>query len=518
MRAKITGFTKGIISLIISQIFIKIFGLVYSLYLTNKTGFGDTGNAIYMSGYQIYALLLTISSIGVPSTVSKMISEKNSIKDFINEDRIFKISLFMFSTIGFISTIGLFVFSSFIADRIIGIPATKLSLIILSPAIFFVSVTSVFRGYCNGENNIEITAKSQFIEQVVKTILTIVFVEVISKYSNYNEELMAAGANGATTASTLISLIHIIFRYKKIEKKVFYNNIFPRERIRFTVNNILKISVPVIISVLLSSFSKNIDSVTIVRLLKKYFSEEEAMAKYGIISSKVDILIAFPLSFNLAISTSIIPEIARNRIVNNLDEIINKIRFSFWISLFIGIPCTFGMFFYSKEIFWLLFPNASEGSGLLSLASISIVFLLLSQTITGILQGFGKNKVPLYATIVGLILKTLCNIVLVPISGIYEKGAIIGDILSNIVIFIIEFFYLKYYININVNVIKIGIKQVIASIIMIAVSKIINQKLNMLVDNKMIPIIISIFSCIIIYIFFVFGEKILKKAKLSENA
>ena len=68
---KITDFLKGILSLVISQILIKIFGVIYSLYMTNKSGFGDEGNAIYMSGYQIYALLLTISSIGVPNAISK---------------------------------------------------------------------------------------------------------------------------------------------------------------------------------------------------------------------------------------------------------------------------------------------------------------------------------------------------------------------------------------------------------------------------------------------------------------
>ena len=81
---KITDFLKGILSLVISQILIKIFGVIYSLYMTNKSGFGDEGNAIYMSGYQIYALLLTISSIGVPNAISKIISEKISIKVYTN--------------------------------------------------------------------------------------------------------------------------------------------------------------------------------------------------------------------------------------------------------------------------------------------------------------------------------------------------------------------------------------------------------------------------------------------------
>ena len=86
------GFIQGIVALIFSQVLIKLLGLIYKLYLTNKSGFGDTGNAIYSSGFQIYALLLTLSSIGVPNAVAKMISEKVSIGDHKGAYRIFKVS------------------------------------------------------------------------------------------------------------------------------------------------------------------------------------------------------------------------------------------------------------------------------------------------------------------------------------------------------------------------------------------------------------------------------------------
>ena len=87
MKIRFNDFVNGIVSLVISQILIKIFGVIYSVYLTNKTGFGDEGNAIYMSGYQIYALLLTVSSIGVPNAISRLIAEKNGKKDIINRER-----------------------------------------------------------------------------------------------------------------------------------------------------------------------------------------------------------------------------------------------------------------------------------------------------------------------------------------------------------------------------------------------------------------------------------------------
>lgn len=516
---KVTDFLKSILSLVISQILIKIFGVIYSLYMTNKSGFGDEGNAIYMSGYQIYALLLTISSIGVPNAISKIISEKISIKDYTNSDRIFKISIFLFSIIGFLGCILLFIFSGFIAEEILQIPETKLSLMVLSPAIFFVAVSSVIRGYCNGENKIYITAKSQFFEQVLKSIFTIVFVEIVSRFPKSNKEVIAAVANFATTMATLSSLIFILKEYIKIKKRRIYLDriYFPRERILNIVKKVLVISIPITTSAILSSLGKNVDSVTVVRILKEILGEEVAIAKYGILSSKVDILIALPLSFNIAISTTLIPEIARKRAVNDLDGIIKKIETSILITIIIGIPCSFGMYFYADRIFDLLYPRANEGAKLLSLASFSIIFSLLVQTLNGVLQGIGKNNVPVYASIIGLIFKVLSNIILIPINGIYEKGAIIGNILSNIISFIIVVIVLKKNIKIKLNILNLSIKPIFASIIMIFISENIYKFLNIRNFNINICTIISIISAVIVYIFCCFSIKIINKDDFFER-
>lgn len=107
-KRKKESFMQGVISLMFSQILIKILGLVYTLYLTNKEGFGDAGNAIYSSGYQIYALLLTLSSIGVPNAISKLVSERTAVGDHKGANRIFKIAFATFSIIGLVGTLLLF--------------------------------------------------------------------------------------------------------------------------------------------------------------------------------------------------------------------------------------------------------------------------------------------------------------------------------------------------------------------------------------------------------------------------
>lgn len=514
---KINNFFAGIFSLLISQVLVKIFGVLYSLYLTNKVGFGDEGNAIYMSGYQIYALLLTLSSIGVPNAISKLISEKNSIGDYKNEERILKISILIFSIVGFCGSIVIFAFSEYISNNIIQIPEAKLSLKVLSPAIFFVSIISVMRGYFNGKGMIYITAKSQFYEQVVKSILTIILVEIVSKVSNYNTEAMASTANLATTLATLFSLMYICIKYKS-NNLIKFGNEFYKERIINIIRKIIFISIPITISSLLGNLGKNVDSITIVRLLKNIVGEECSKRKYGILSSKVDILVALPLSFNIALSTALVPEISEKRAKNDLDGIVEKIKFSLRSTCIIGIPCIFGMFFYSERIFKLLFPNAIEGYELLSLASFGIFFALLIQTISGILQGLGKTKILLISSVVGLISKIIFNIVLIPIEGIFEKGAILGNIFSNAISFIILYFSLKKCIYIKFSLFKEICKLIVFSIIMIIISNKLYYWFLQINFSEIITIIFSILIAIIVYmvnilIFYIKMKKLVSAEK-----
>ena len=186
------SFMKNVVILMFSQVIIKIVGLIYKLYLTNKEGFGDKGNAIYSAGFQIYALLLTLCSIGVPNAISSLVSAKVAVGDNKGAHRIFKIAFAIFGFIGFICSCILFFCAKNIACNYLEIPEAEMTLIALSPSIFIVSITSVLRGYFNGREKISVTANSQSYEQVLKTILTIIIVEIISYVSIKNTVLMAA--------------------------------------------------------------------------------------------------------------------------------------------------------------------------------------------------------------------------------------------------------------------------------------------------------------------------------------
>ena len=125
---KQTSFMKNVLMLMAAQITIKILGFLYRLVIINIEGFGDTGNGYYATGYQIYSLLLTLSSVGIPTVISKLVAERTAIGDHRGAHRIFKTALKTFTTIGVVMSLGLFFGADFIAKNIINVEGVKYTL------------------------------------------------------------------------------------------------------------------------------------------------------------------------------------------------------------------------------------------------------------------------------------------------------------------------------------------------------------------------------------------------------
>ena len=516
-KIKAEGFMHGVMALMFSQVVIKLFGLVYKWYLTNREGFGDKGNAIYSAGFGIYALLLTISSTGVPNAVAKIVSEHNARGDYRGAHRIFKISFITFAVIGLIGTLILFFGANYISNVWLAIPEAELTLVALSPAIFFVSIISVFRGYFNGRENMKATAHSQTLEQLCKTIFTVVVVEIIAITSGINTNLMAAGANLATTLATVCSFIYLYMYYKirrrEIGNEIIISNNFPTKSIFGTVKNILKVSFPMSLSAILTSINRNIDSITVKRGLQSFLTEGEALQQYGILSGKVDTLTTLPLSFNIAFATALVPAVAGAKAKGNMDTANKRISFSLLVTMLIGLPCMVGMIIFAEPILNLLFPNANEGGLIFQVSSIVIIFTVLEQTVNGALQGLGKVMTPAISLLIGVTVKCVLNLILVPIPGIGAAGAAAATAVCHAIAFLIGFNVLRKNIKLNLNFGRFIIKPFVATTMMAICSYAIYLLLYRIYPGNMVTIL-SIIVAIVIYFFAVFILKIFTKEEI----
>ena len=519
-KIKKETFMQSILVLMASQVMIKILGLLYKLYLTNKDGFGDTGNAIYNSGYQIYALLLAISSTGVPNAIAKLISERIAKGDKKGVNRVFKIAFFFFAFVGFIGSLILFLGAHYIANVLLQIPEAELTLVALSPSVFFVAIGSVIRGYFNGHQRMKITANSQTLEQVTKTLSTIIIVEVISMFFVQDVVIMAAGANLATTLSVFISFSYL-YRYYKFKKsdisvempEVCEEPSYAKKSTKEIIKSIIAISIPISVSSLVSAVNKSIDSITAVRGLKTFLSDEIAKFQFGIYTGKVDVLVGLPLSFNIAFATVLVPSISKLMAQKKKEDANKVVKFSLLATILIGLPCTFGMMVFAEQILKLLYPNAPEGAQLLQITSLTIILMMMAQTINGVLQGIGKYRVPATALALGVIAKFILNLILIPIPSIGINGVAIGSIVCHIISFSIGFAVLKRAMKIKFDVNKFLIKPLLATAIMCLISYLAYLLLVQFISWKL-SAIVAIILAVPIYALAVAIMKILDKEEI----
>ena len=513
------SFMKNVLILMFSEVAVKVMGLIYKLVITNIEGFGDTGLGYYSSGYQIYSLLLALCSIGIPSVVSKLVSERLAINDNAGAQRIFRITMKLFAGIGLFFSVTLFLFADLIATKILNVPDVSYVLKVLAPAIVFVAASSVFRGYFNAQSNMKPASVSYTLEQFLNCVLSITFVYALIGKDAY---IMAAGGNLSTTISVILTFVYIFIYYKRHKIKYAEEELKNSPEYNKTSKQLLKavlaFSIPITIGSIISVITSVIDTTTVSNCIQIAYSgiinskealEQLAMQKAGILS-KVDTLVNLPIAINIALSTALLPAISHSVAQKDIDTTNKRLSFSVFISILIIIPCAIGFIVLAEPILKLIYPSASDGAWVLRLASISMIFIALSQTINSGLQGLSKVYIPAIALAVGATIKLILNVILISNPSINIYGAPISSITCQIIAFCISYTSLKKSIKLNMDIKRNVLKPILAGLIMGLVVSLSNYGLN-LITGQTISTLISILIGVAVYIISVLLLKILTK-------
>lgn len=511
------SFMKNVVILICSQLLIKVLGLIYKLVITNIKGFGDTGLGYYSAGYQIYSLLLTLSSIGIPSVISKLVSERIAIGDTKGAQRIFKVAFRFFTTLGLVLSIGLYFGSDFIASNILNVPDVAYVMKVLSPAIVFVAMSAVFRGYFSGQQNMQPTSVSQTLEQFLNCVLSITFVYACIGKDTY---IMAAAGNLSTTFAIVLTFIYLFIYYKKRKLDTSKSIESPEKNKtnKQLLKTILGISIPITVSSLISVISGVIDTATVSNCMQIAYSgiesskealEQIAMSATGILS-KVDTLVSFPLAINLAFSTALVPAISEALAKKDNETASRRLSFSFFASLIIVLPCAIGFISLAQPILSMIYPTASDGAGVFQIASISMILTALSQTMTGGLYGVNQSKIPAIAAGLGAVIKFILNMILISNPNINIYGASISSFVYQVIVFIICYRVLNSHVNMHIKLKTHIIKPVISAVGMGIIVYMGYNIMNMFLGNT-ISTLLAICLGAISYVLLILFTKTLSK-------
>ena len=520
-KKKQTSFMKNVLMLMVAQVAIKILGFLYRLVIINIEGFGDTGNGYYSTGYQIYSLLLTLSSVGIPTVISKLVSERVAIGDHKGAHKIFKTALKTFTTIGIVMSLGLFFGADFIAKNVINVEGVKYTLMVLAPAIMFVAAGAVLRGYFAGLGTMKPTSVTQTLEQFLNCVLTILFV-----YSTIGKDtaIMAAAGNLSSTIAIIIAFIYIIIFYKKQKPEILED--CKNQTVQMetkTTKQILKIifavSIPMTIGSLVAELNGTIDTLTVSNCIQKAFQgaleggkealEAKAMQLSGMVS-KIETIIRLPLAINAAFCTALVPAIAASLAKKDKETAIKRLSFSFFLSIIIIAPCAVGLMTLAEPILKTIYPNSYEGATILQITSISMIFVALSYVINGGLYGLGKTHIPAIALAIGAGVKTILNIILVSNPKINILGSPISSTVCQGINFIICSWYLSKYIKLDIKFSKHIFKPLFSAGTMGIAAYLIHKTLINVIGNSKATIT-AIFVGIITYAIMIIATKTLNK-------
>jgi len=551
---KKTSFMINVAIVMFSQIAVKLLGMVYRVVITNLRGFGDLGNGYLNAGFQVYTLLLAISSIGIPNAISKMTSERNAIGDYRGAYKIFKSALLLFSGIGVLASAILYFGAGFIAEEIIRMPGTKYVLMCLAPSILFVCVSSVVRGYFTGMENMKATSTSQVLEQFFKCTLTVLIVYLLASFPVILERMfgvapedadrramyMAAGAQVATTLSTVLSFLYLYIFYKRRSKKIkelIASSDAPtiERSLSSMFKSILMISVPISLGSIISAVNRLVDTATITRGIEIAF--RDLIPAYGNMPQivnptlkqlqyeaarlsgqlgKCDALINLPLAINISFSTVLVPAIAGALAKGDKKSASEKVIYSLLISILIILPCAVGYIVLAKPIYGLLYPNAQLGYDLMQISAIAMIFTALNQTISGSLQGVGKVFAPATGLLIGCVAKFILNLLLIRQPAINIYGAPISSVVCQVISFSYGFSILRKKVSLKLNFNKYILKPVIATLIMGLSAILVYKGAILLLHSNILGVILAMAVAVIVYAYLIFFLKIMNENEILE--
>lgn len=468
------SFFSGVMILTAANLIVKVIGLVYKIPLTNMLG--DEGMGYFNTAYQIYSWLYMFSTAGLPVALSMMISRFNAEGRQAEKRKLLMLTLCVFTAIGLTGSVIMLLFCRQLA-AFIAADLSYLCILAISPALFFVCVSSTLRGYFQGHSNMLPTAVSEILESVGKAALGIFLGGYALKQGLHIYQVAAYSiigvSAGVAAGAVFLAIAKLMGKREALAEKTDDLQTKSAENSKSLLKSLFAIAVPVMISASLLSASSMIDTLVIIRrLIKTGVAESAAIAMYGNYTSYCVTLFNLPPVLIYPIVNSLIPIVSSSKAVGDEKKAERMMNVALRLSAVIALPCAFGLATLSEPILKLIFENvasAEMAAPLLTTLAPSIFLIGVMAVSNGILQACGMQKYTLISMPAGAVVKALLAYLLpsLTVGGAQLRmyAAPISTFAFYLTVTAVNFFFIVKYTSLRISVVKIYLRPFIASVI-----------------------------------------------------
>ena len=380
---KIPNLLLSTIILAISNIIVRGLGFIYKIFLSNIIG--EQGLGIYHIVFNFLMICIALTTTGIPTALSCLISTNNTLKDKKQTNIFFISTLYISFFIAFIISIFVSIHSEFFSDIFLHNPKLNLFILAICPAIVLITLSNVLRSYFYGIKKVIVPAVGQILEQISRILFLILVYYYIK-----NDHLLCYSALIAISIGEMINIIFItvnLYYDSNLYRKLIINI----DDFKHASFEMLKMSIPITCNRMSSIVLQSISSIIIPsRLILANMSYTQALGAYGIISGMVMPFVYLPFSVGSALVVNLIPSISSEVALKNNSFLIKKIKYSIALTLIVSILCSLLFYFFAKPLCILFFKNEVAGVYLKSMF-LAPIFLSLNQTLSAILHGIRRE-------------------------------------------------------------------------------------------------------------------------------
>ena len=488
----------------------RLIGLIYRVPMQRTIG--DAGMGYYSAAFQIYSLMLIISSYSLPVAVSKLIAGYTARDEYKNAKRIYNCSMLFACFTGGITCLIVFFCADFLSG-LIKLPKSAIALRILAPTLLVVAIMGVMRGFFQGNGSMVPTATSQLVEQIINAIVSVVAAKFLFDYGlgvsgllrddDYAAAYGAAGGTLGTSAGALAGLICLIIVYLISKRDFNYRVRHDENRHSDTFGRMLFALILTVLPVLLSTTVYNLSDI-LDQGIFNYVMDTKGLSEvkaehWGIFSTKYKVLTNVPVALASAVCSSMMPSLTGCIRREEYKIARRKVSLAMRFTMILSIPCAVGLAVLGKPIISTLFQGEVDiPATMLKIGSIAVVFYSMSTLSNGVLQGIDKLNIPVRNAAIALVLHVGILYFMLDVFNMGLYGVVISCVLFALIMCILNWLAIRKYLKYQQEIVRTFVIPTISSIIMGLVAWLSNFLISKALSS-LISLAISIALSVCVY-------------------
>ncbi len=534
---KKNSFMQGAMVATIAIIFTKVIGILYVIPFYNIIG--DKGGALYGYAYTIYSTFLSVSTVGIPLAISKLVSEYNALGYYHARERVYKQGKRAITAFALLVFILLVVFAEPIAKAILGdikggntIQDITFVIRVIATALLVIPSLSISRGYLQGNKFITSPSISQVVEQLFRVIVVVVGSYVMLKITGNVTHAVSVACFGATIGG-LIAYFYLKYKIVKNKKEFIPKTKETEEEKKITTKEIwtkiFKYAFPFVMIDVVGNACMLINMFTVVKILVNYcnFSVTDAETVMSSLTTWGSKLCMIVSAIATGLVVSLLPNITDSYVRKDKKTVTKYINNSYEMLLYLAIPMTLGLSFLAKPVWEIFYSNHGLAAEVFTIFIFNgLTSSLYTVTLT-IMQSIDKYKVVFVCLFIEVLTKLVLQYPLMILAYKLGIGAYCGNIAATLIAtmstVIISIIYMKTKMKISLRISFVStLKITIASLLMYLALMVLNEFVPVVVDGRLNAIlIVALYTFVGGLLYFVitykslfkniFGEEIINK-------